>query len=65
MAKVALVFPYFRTKAQTEMLFSPLGVASLAAQLRLRGIETSIFDCTFKTLRTDQNAKSSPSTQKL
>ena len=49
MSKVALVFPYFRTKAPTEMLFSPLGVASLAAQLRQRGIETRIFDCTFKT----------------
>jgi anaerobic magnesium-protoporphyrin IX monomethyl ester cyclase len=49
MSKVALVFPYFRTKAPTELLFSPLGVASLAAQLRLRGIETRIFDCTFKT----------------
>jgi anaerobic magnesium-protoporphyrin IX monomethyl ester cyclase len=49
MSKVALVFPYFRTKAPTETLFSPLGVASLAAQLRQRGIETCIFDCTFKT----------------
>jgi len=49
MSKVALVFPYFRTKAPTEMLFSPLGVASLTAQLRRLGIETRIFDCTFKT----------------
>ena len=49
MSKVALVFPYFRTKAPTEMLFAPLGVASLTAQLRRLGIETSIFDCTFKT----------------
>jgi anaerobic magnesium-protoporphyrin IX monomethyl ester cyclase len=49
MAKVALVFPYFRTKAQTETLFSPLGIANLTAQLRQRGIETRIFDCTFKT----------------
>jgi anaerobic magnesium-protoporphyrin IX monomethyl ester cyclase len=49
MSKVALVFPYFRTKAPTEMLFSPLGVASLTAQLRQHGIETRIFDCTFKT----------------
>ena len=31
------------------MLFSPLGIANLTAQLRQRGIETSIFDCTFKT----------------
>ena len=49
MSKVAMVFPYFRTKAPTEMLFAPLGVASLTAQLRRLGIETSIFDCTFKT----------------
>ncbi len=48
MAKVALIFPYFRTKAPTEMLFSPLGVASLAAQLKQRHIETRIFDCTFQ-----------------
>jgi anaerobic magnesium-protoporphyrin IX monomethyl ester cyclase len=50
MSKVALVFPYFRTKVPTEMLFSPLGMASLAAQLRLLSIETGIFDCTFKTI---------------
>jgi len=31
------------------MLYSPLGVASLAGQLRRLGIETRIFDCTFKT----------------
>ena len=49
MPKVALVFPYFRTRAQTEMLFPPLGPASLTAQLRKRGIETRIFDCTFQT----------------
>ncbi len=49
MTKVALVFPYFRTKAPTEMLFSPLGIANLTAQLRRRVIETRIFDCTFKT----------------
>jgi anaerobic magnesium-protoporphyrin IX monomethyl ester cyclase len=49
MSKVALVFPYFRTNAPTEMLYSPLGVASLTGQLRRVGIETRIFDCTFKT----------------
>jgi anaerobic magnesium-protoporphyrin IX monomethyl ester cyclase len=51
MPKVALLFPYFRTKASTEMLFPPLGLASLAAQLLQRGIDTRIFDCTFKTYR--------------
>ncbi|MFZ0534653.1 MAG: radical SAM protein [Anaerolineales bacterium] len=51
MPKVALVFPYFRTKSSTEMLFPPLGAACLSAQLKLRHIETRIFDCTFKTFR--------------
>lgn len=48
-AKVALVFPYFRTRAPTEMLFPPLGLAALAAQLRGLGVETRVFDCTFGT----------------
>lgn len=48
MSRVALVYPYFRTHAATEMLFAPLGAASLASQLRRDGIETRIFDCTFK-----------------
>ena len=46
MPRVALVFPYFRTRALTEMLFPPLGAASLAAQLRMIGVETRIFDGT-------------------
>ena len=49
MPKVALIFPYFRTKASTEMLFPPLGIASLSAQLSQRHIETRLFDCTFQT----------------
>jgi anaerobic magnesium-protoporphyrin IX monomethyl ester cyclase len=49
MARVALVFPYFRTRSATELLFPPLGVAVLAAQLRRRGVETKVFDCTFST----------------
>jgi anaerobic magnesium-protoporphyrin IX monomethyl ester cyclase len=49
MPKVALIFPYFRTKAFMEMLFPPLGLANLAAQLRKRQIEVRIFDCTFQT----------------
>jgi len=48
-AKVALVFPYFRTRAPTEMLFPPLGLAALTAQLRGLGVETRVFDCTFGT----------------
>lgn len=49
MPKVALIFPYFRTKSSTEMLFPPLGAASLSAQLNQRGIENRIFDCTFQS----------------
>ncbi len=49
MPRVALVYPYFRTKSPTEMLFPPLGAASLAAQLKRLGIETKVFDCTFDT----------------
>jgi radical SAM superfamily enzyme YgiQ (UPF0313 family) len=44
-----LVFPYFRTRAPTEVLFPPLGAATLAAQLRRLAIETRVFDCTFGT----------------
>jgi anaerobic magnesium-protoporphyrin IX monomethyl ester cyclase len=49
MSKVALVFPYFRTRTATELLFPPLGAATLAAHLRRLGIETRIFDGTFTT----------------
>jgi anaerobic magnesium-protoporphyrin IX monomethyl ester cyclase len=49
MPRVALVYPYFRTRSQTELLFPPLGAASLASQLHRLGVETRIFDCTFKT----------------
>ena len=48
--RVALVFPYFRTKTPTELLFPPLGLAALAAQLRRLGVEARVFDCTFSTL---------------
>jgi len=47
MPRVALVFPHFRTRALTEMLFPPLGAAILAAQLRKIGIEVRVFDGTF------------------
>ncbi len=51
MARVALIFPYFRTRSLTEMLFPPLGLAELAAQLRRIGIETRVFDCTFSSIQ--------------
>ncbi len=47
MGRVALIFPYFRTRAATELLFPPLGLAALAAQLRQLGLDTKVFDCTF------------------
>jgi hypothetical protein len=49
MAKVAIVFPYFRTRSPTEMLFPPLGSALLKGQLAARAIESRIFDCTFSS----------------
>ena len=49
-SRVALVFPYVRTRSATELLFPPLGVATLAGQLRRLGIETRLFDCTFGSL---------------
>jgi anaerobic magnesium-protoporphyrin IX monomethyl ester cyclase len=51
MPKVAIVFPYFRTRSRTEMLFPPLGAAALASQLRQRGLETRVFDGTFGSAR--------------
>jgi anaerobic magnesium-protoporphyrin IX monomethyl ester cyclase len=56
MHKVALIFPYIRTKASMEILFPPLGLASLAAQLRKRHIEVRILDCTFQTFTKVKNA---------
>lgn len=53
--RVALVYPYFRTRSQTELLFPPLGVANLAGQLHKLGIEVKIIDCTFKTFMQMQN----------
>ena len=55
MPKVALVYPYFRTRSANEMLFPPLGAATLASQLRLLGVETRIFDCTFETFEDVQS----------
>jgi anaerobic magnesium-protoporphyrin IX monomethyl ester cyclase len=49
MSRVALIYPYFRTHSQNEILFPPLGSASLASQLQRFGIQAKIFDCTFET----------------
>ena len=59
MPRVALVYPYFRTKSANELLFPPLGAAGLASQLHVLGIETKIFDCTFDTFEEIQKKLSS------
>jgi len=46
---VALVFPYFRTRARTEVLFPPLGPALLSAHLKLVGVDARVFDGTFSS----------------
>jgi anaerobic magnesium-protoporphyrin IX monomethyl ester cyclase len=48
MAGVALVFPYFRTRSDSEILLPPLGAAALSGQLARQGVETRIVDCTFQ-----------------
>jgi anaerobic magnesium-protoporphyrin IX monomethyl ester cyclase len=53
-ARVALVYPYFRTRSANEILFPPLGAAYLAGQLHRLGIEARIFDCTFETFEAIQ-----------
>ncbi len=59
MSRVALVYPYFRTRSATELLFPPLGAASLASQLHILGIETKVFDCTFESFAEIQKKLSS------
>ena len=46
---VALVFPYFRTRARTEVLFPPLGPALLKAHLHRVGVTARVFDGTFSS----------------
>ena len=59
MSKVAIVFPYFRTRSLTELLFPPLGAATLAGQFSKLNIEARIFDCTFGTFRRLERALNS------
>jgi anaerobic magnesium-protoporphyrin IX monomethyl ester cyclase len=47
---VALVFPYFRTRSRTEVLFPPLGPALLSAHLQRAGAHARVLDGTFTTL---------------
>ena len=46
---MALVFPYFRTRARTEVLFPPLGPALLSAHLKRAGVGARVFDGTFSS----------------
>jgi hypothetical protein len=56
LSKVAIVFPYFRSRSPMEMLFPPLGAASLAAQLRKLDLNVKIIDCTFLNWRQVQKS---------
>lgn len=47
---IALVYPYLRTSAQNQQLFPPLGIASLASQLRAVGVAVLQHDCTFRQM---------------
>ena len=46
--KVALIYPYFLTDSSIHILFQPLGIASLASQIKVYDIEVRQFDCTFE-----------------
>lgn len=46
---VALIYPYFRTRVPNQQLFPPLGIASLASQIKELGIDVRQHDCTFRS----------------
>ncbi|MHB9028202.1 MAG: B12-binding domain-containing radical SAM protein, partial [Candidatus Latescibacterota bacterium] len=46
---IALIHPYFKTDSHRQFLFRPLGIASLASQMKSLGLPVFITDCTFKT----------------
>ena len=43
------MFPYFRTRARTEVLFPPLGPALLRSHLERAGVGARVFDGTFSS----------------
>lgn len=47
-SEVALIYPYFRTFAEIQQLFQPLGIASLGAEIKNLGISVIQYDCTFE-----------------
>ncbi|MCL5070160.1 MAG: B12-binding domain-containing radical SAM protein [Actinobacteria bacterium] len=46
--EVALIYPYFRTFADIQQLFQPLGIACLGAEIKNLGIQVIQYDCTFE-----------------
>jgi anaerobic magnesium-protoporphyrin IX monomethyl ester cyclase len=50
MTKVLLIYPYFQTGKNQDILFPPLGISSLAARVKEEGISVKKLDCTFLTL---------------
>lgn len=46
--EVALIYPYFRTFADIQQLFQPLGIACLGAEIKNLGIPVIQYDCTFE-----------------
>jgi anaerobic magnesium-protoporphyrin IX monomethyl ester cyclase len=50
MCKVLLIYPYFQTGKNQDVLFHPLGIAMLSAKLKTLGIHVLTLDCTFLTM---------------
>jgi len=46
--EVVLIYPYFRTFADIQQLFQPLGIAGLGAEIKKLGIPVFQYDCTFE-----------------
>ena len=46
--EVALIYPYFRTFADIQQLYQPLGIACLGAEIKSLGIPVIQYDCTFE-----------------
>jgi anaerobic magnesium-protoporphyrin IX monomethyl ester cyclase len=46
--EVALIYPYFRTFADIQQLFQPLGIACLGAEIKNLDIPVIQYDCTFE-----------------
>jgi anaerobic magnesium-protoporphyrin IX monomethyl ester cyclase len=45
---IVLIYPYFRTSADIQQLFQPLGIACLGAEIKNLGIPVIQYDCTFE-----------------